>query len=242
VLLGGYAAGFIPPHRVGPISFGRATANALAGHEAAYDAIHAADPTAFVSVPDYNCLLPVAGGVDWLPGKWFAERLSPVTTWNGKRRPRAMDFAAIHYYGVNHAFTDFPVSPERWAGRPDHLVKVLKAYHDAFGLPILIAENGFATRDRAPRADGWTRESYLVAHVKAVQEARAQGVPVIGYMYWTLTDNYEWGSYGPRFGLWEVDVRSGDYTRRPTPAVAVYREIVKAGGVSEELARKYPRP
>ena len=242
VLLGGYATGFIPPHRVGPVAFARATAGVLAAHEAAYDEIHAADPVARVSVPDYNCLLPVGPGVDFLPGKWFAERLPTVRTWNGLDRPRALDFAAVHYYGVNHAFTDFPVSPWRWEGNPDHLVKVLKTYQAAFGLPILIAENGFATREGAPREDGWTRESYLVAHVQAIQAAQAAGVPVIGYMYWTLTDNYEWGSYGPRFGLYEVDARNGNYARKATPAVGVFREIVEAGGVTPDLLRRYPAP
>ncbi len=242
VILGGYATGFIPPHRLGPVAFARATANVLASHEAAYDAIHAADPVARVSVPDYNCQLPVAGGLDWLPGMWFARQLPTVRTWDGRERPRTMDFAAVHYYGLNHTFADFPVTPWHWEGNPGHLVKVLKAYHEAFGLPILIAENGFATREGAAREDGWTRESYMVAHIQAIQQAMAAGVPVIGYMYWTLTDNYEWGSYRPRFGLFEVDVRSGDYTRRPTPAVDVFREIIQAGGVTPALARRFPPP
>ena len=31
---------------------------------------------------------------------------------------------------------------------------------------------------------------------------------LIGYNYWSLTDNYEWGSYTPRFGLYTVNVTS----------------------------------
>jgi beta-glucosidase/6-phospho-beta-glucosidase/beta-galactosidase len=35
------------------------------------------------------------------------------------------------------------------------------------------------------------------------------GVPVGGYWHWTLADNYEWGSYEPRFGLYGVDRERG---------------------------------
>jgi beta-glucosidase len=46
-------------------------------------------------------------------------------------------------------------------------------------------------------------------------------------LYWSLTDNYEWGSYRPRFGLYSVDV-VGDptLTRVPTDAVETYRDVI----------------
>lgn len=242
VLLGGYMTGFIPPHRWGALALARATRNILLAHEQAYDIIHARQPNALVSCPDYNCLLPVLGGVDWTPGRWFAQALPTETDWDGRKRPRYLDFVTVHYYGTNHAFSSYPIQPWRWSGNPQHLEHILRVYQHAFHLPILIAENGFATEDHKPRADGWTRESYLVSHIAAIEHARAQGVPVMGYMYWTLTDNYEWGSYTPRFGLWSVECRSGDLTRHETPAAAVYREIVHHNGVTPELLRRYPPP
>ncbi|MGW4247904.1 family 1 glycosylhydrolase, partial [Nocardia sp. NPDC004722] len=55
---------------------------------------------------------------------------------------------------------------------------------------------------------------------------------VIGYNYWSLTDNYEWGSYTPRFGLYTVDVKTDpSLTRRPTDAVDAYRAIAHDAGV-----------
>ena len=55
---------------------------------------------------------------------------------------------------------------------------------------------------------------------------------VIGYNYWSLTDNYEWGSYTPRFGLYTVDVlHDPTLTRVPTDAVPAYRAITAANGV-----------
>ncbi len=55
---------------------------------------------------------------------------------------------------------------------------------------------------------------------------------LIGYNYWSLTDNYEWGSYRARFGLYTVDAFTDPaLTRRPTDAVPAYQGLVTAGGV-----------
>jgi hypothetical protein len=79
------------------------------------------------------------------------------------------------------------------------------------GLPLWVIENGMATRVRdgrdAPRADGMRRTDYVRAHLGAVAHAVADGVPVRAYLHWSLVDNYEWGSYEPRFGLFGMDRR-----------------------------------
>jgi beta-glucosidase/6-phospho-beta-glucosidase/beta-galactosidase len=33
----------------------------------------------------------------------------------------------------------------------------------------------------------------------------AAGIPLLGYLHWSLFDNYEWGSFTPRFGLYSID-------------------------------------
>jgi beta-glucosidase len=65
-----------------------------------------------------------------------------------------------------------------------------------------------------------------------VQRAIGEGVKVVGNNHWSLTDNYEWGSYRARFGLYTVDV-VGDpaLQRRPTDAVPAYRSIIADQGV-----------
>ena len=30
-----------------------------------------------------------------------------------------------------------------------------------------------------------------------------------GYLYWSLFDNYEWGTYTPRFGLYSLNYQTG---------------------------------
>jgi beta-glucosidase len=86
-----------------------------------------------------------------------------------------------------------------------------------YGLPLLIAENGMALRrlpDNRPvvhRRDNLARSQYLREHVRAVNQLVERGQPLIGYLHWSLFDNYEWGSFAPRFGLYSLD-----YTVYPT--------------------------
>ncbi len=77
------------------------------------------------------------------------------------------------------------------------------------GLPIWVVENGLCSRVHNgrfhARSDGWDRPRYLRENVAAVVAAMADGAPVKGYWHWSLVDNYEWGSYEPRFGIFGVD-------------------------------------
>ena len=50
------------------------------------------------------------------------------------------------------------------------------------------------------------RADFLRAHLYAVDRARAEGIAVIGYLYWSLIDNFEWShGYRGRFGLFKID-------------------------------------
>ena len=50
------------------------------------------------------------------------------------------------------------------------------------------------------------RTEFLVDHLAAVLDAVDEGVPVHGYFYWSLMDNFEWAwGYAKRFGIVRVD-------------------------------------
>jgi beta-glucosidase len=52
---------------------------------------------------------------------------------------------------------------------------------------------------------------------------------VLGYLHWTLLDNFEWiFGYDFRFGLHEVDRQT--FARTPKPSAARYAAIVAASG------------
>jgi 6-phospho-beta-galactosidase len=81
--------------------------------------------------------------------------------------------------------------------------------------PILIGENGMALRRKPDnsiatrRRDQMHRSEFLTAHIRQVKRLLQEGVPMLGYLHWSLTDNYEWGSYTPRFGLFSLDFTNG---------------------------------
>jgi beta-glucosidase/6-phospho-beta-glucosidase/beta-galactosidase len=131
---------------------------------------------------------------------------------------RLLDVAQIDYYAPSASehltAPGLRTSGGRWmhAGRPlwddrsdprTFLSYLIEAGQD--GLPVWVVENGMATRrDRRgswPRRDGLSRLRYLREHVGAILAARRLGIDVTGYWHWTLVDNYEWGSFEPRFGL-----------------------------------------
>jgi beta-glucosidase len=75
-------------------------------------------------------------------------------------------------------------------------------------LPIFVTENGMANADRLSNGavDDQTRIDYINQHMAQVQRAMSEGVPLQGYMLWSLLDNYEWAlGYEKRFGLVHVD-------------------------------------
>ena len=94
------------------------------------------------------------------------------------------------------------------------------------GLPLLVIENG-----SVDLADEIDRATYLRQHIQQVQKALRDGVDVAGYLCWAITSNREWGlpfGAGSDFGLYHIDLDTDpQLTRVPTPAAAVYRDILQ---------------
>jgi beta-glucosidase/6-phospho-beta-glucosidase/beta-galactosidase len=254
----------------GERSFYRALCTVLAAHAAAYDAIHVLQPHAMVSsnvslnafygplafLQDDDALPDYASNVfffDWLSGVAPPFKIGETCPQLYADQPvaaaaiapgRKQDFLSFdYYYSIGNA-ADLSESLAAWLEPiyPPGLLDALRRYHARYpDLPIFIPENGIGTENGMPRPDGWTREADLVQHVAQVQAAIAEGIPVVGYLHWSLTDNYEWGSYTPRFGLYRVDALTDPrLVRHPTPAVAVYRAIARHRGVTAPLLARYP--
>ena len=103
------------------------------------------------------------------------------------------------------------------------------------GLDVWVVENGLCNRvvgaTSYPRLDGWDRPRYLRAHLGVVADTVAAGVPLTAYLHWTLADNYEWGSYEPRFGLYGIErsddkVVWSDLDAMGHDAAGAYRELI----------------
>ncbi len=80
-------------------------------------------------------------------------------------------------------------------------------------LELWVVENGLCNRVLRGRSyerrDGWDRPRYLRENLAALVRGLDEGLPIGAYLYWSLTDNYEWGSYQPRFGIHGVDRERG---------------------------------
>jgi hypothetical protein len=146
------------------------------------------------------------------------------------------DFVGLDYYwGIDsvelhrmHQLIDatmsrFDDAPVDSAG----LLRVLSRLHRWFpDKEILIIENGCIDE-----ADKLTREEYLRAHIREVTRARAMGIPVAGYICWSITSNREWGlAFGPAsdFGLYHVDLDNDPELKRVSTASAeIYKRVIQ---------------
>ena len=118
---------------------------------------------------------------------------------------------------------------------PDVLTSIIEEYQDAYRLPVLVTENGIAT------TDDYLRTWFIIQHLKAIRAALDDGYDVLGYLHWSLIDNFEWmQAYTMRFGLYRVNY--DNFERAATGASGAFREIVRADAVSAALLRQYAQP
>jgi beta-glucosidase/6-phospho-beta-glucosidase/beta-galactosidase len=176
---------------------------------------------------------------DWIGYRHFhAAHFTPLLdALYSSPRERVLDYIGLDYYDpfAAHAFRlpvfwdhEFKnksfrswvlatVTSKWWDWRvlPRGLHFFCQHYAEDFKRPVLIAENGMAIRRRVdnsgltPRRDQITRSQFLRLHVHEVTKIVNDGIPLVGYLHWSLFDNYEWGTYTPRFGLYSIDFASG---------------------------------
>jgi beta-glucosidase len=149
-----------------------------------------------------------------------------------------MDFLGVNYYSRTVASADgswqaggsgLALTDMGWEIYPAGLTELLLRLHHEWRLPPLyIKENGAAFKDQLVdgRVHDLDRVAFLAAHIAAVGKALDHGVPVAGYMVWSLLDNFEWTSgYAKRFGIVHVDYPT--QTRTPKDSALWYRGFVQ---------------
>jgi beta-glucosidase/6-phospho-beta-glucosidase/beta-galactosidase len=203
-------------------------------HDALYDWAHAKYPDA---------KLGFAQNMAHYTGRTWLDRLSArypdaLMNWRFPERARGhMDFFGINYYGAEWVswgrLTLDPAEEYSEAGRavdPAGLYALLQEIHRRFpDQPVIVTENGIAD------STDILRPAYLLEHLAAVARARADGVPVAGYLLWTLSDNWEWGDgYCPKFGVLAVD-RAHRLTRVPRGSYALFKKVATTREVTREM-------
>lgn len=136
------------------------------------------------------------------------------------------DFLGVNYYFSNRVYgyrvhnPEDTVSDVGWSMEPQNLEFVVERLYDKYNKPIMITENGVA--DDEDKVRGW----WLRQSVMAMNRSIGRGVPIIGYLHWSLLDNFEWEKgYWPKFGLFEVDRSTG--ARKPRQSARFYKQIIK---------------
>ncbi|MEO1461358.1 MAG: GH1 family beta-glucosidase [Pseudomonadota bacterium] len=159
-----------------------------------------------------------------------------------------VDWLGINYYtrkligpsgglwpGLEEREGPLPKTAMEWEIYPDGLYHFMTWVNREFGdgLPIYVTENGMAAYDSVVdgKVDDQIRIDYLNAHVKKVQQALSDGVPLKGYFIWSLMDNYEWAlGYDKRFGLVHVDFDSLE--RTPKASYHALAAALRSGGMA----------
>ena len=107
----------------------------------------------------------------------------------------------------------------------------IRFFHERYGLPVMVTENGMADNDQVVSGEihDTKRQSFMKEYLDGVKRAVNENIPVLGYQYWSLMDNFEWAEgYDPRFGLIYVDYPTGRRTFKDS--AYEYQKIIESNG------------
>jgi beta-glucosidase len=261
----GYIDGVFPPGKSDMQAAFTVMLNLVKGHAKAYEIIHGLQQNAQVGIAtNYRAFIP---SLSWNPldhmianiisknfnyafnnaisiGKLnFAFKKTGISA-----AKNTQDFIGVNYYTADsirfNVFkykklffdTTFPLNSEISENKFIANVPggMSSAIHWArkFNIPIYITENGI--EDSTDRL----RPAYILEHLLKIWKSTNYMVPIKGYFYWTLVDNFEWErGWTQKFGLWGIDPSTQMRFRRKS--VDLYAEICRTNSVSSDLIQRY---
>lgn len=173
-----------------------------------------------------------------LPEKWQND-LSVISM--------PLDFFGVNIYNGRvprkNEVIDNPVVPDTvplntplttfgWPVVPEALYWGPRFFHERYGLPVIITENGMANVDWVS-TDGKVHDpqriDFLRRYLLQLSKAYKDRVNIQGYFLWSLLDNFEWGDgYKQRFGITYVDYITQARTLKDS--AYFYRDVISTGG------------
>ena len=120
----------------------------------------------------------------------------------------------------------------QWPVTPDALYWGPKFLYERYRTPLMISENGMSSHD-VVSLDGQVhdpqRQDYMHRYLLAFKRAAEDGVDAIGYLAWSLMDNFEWAyGYTERFGLIYVDYATQE--RIVKDSARWYKRVMETNG------------
>ena len=148
-----------------------------------------------------------------------------VNIYESKANENPDGYAENAYLGCARTQMGWPVTPEALYWGPKFL-------YERYRKPILITENGMASHDWV-QLDGKVHDpqriDYMKRYLRELYRATQDGIDVMGYMYWSVMDNFEWADgYDKRFGLVHVDYCTQKRTIKDSGYF--YRDVIRTNG------------
>lgn len=240
-----YILGFWPPQEKSFLQAKQAKENLILSHIESYKLIHKIYRKENLNSPlisiaqNMQEFVPCAATLRNRFAVYLRDKYFNLEFIERLMRAKTLDFIGINYYTrglvetqgwsfrnlaldvCNKNHSRLNKNSLGWDIYPEGLYRLLLKLKK-YGLPIFILENGICTQDDNLRWD------FIREHLKNIHLAMRGGVKLLGYIYWSLIDNYEWDKgFEPRFGLIEVDYNT--YKRTVRESARKYSLVCKTG-------------
>lgn len=228
-----YLKGMMPPGKKNMQVMAEVMKNQLCAHVRLYHAVKEDTLCAHAKIGTLHTICQLEAIRFWnKPFAWFGNYIAHACVYNFFRTgifklyipglasvyhtepgaDKALDFIGLNYYShlvMNGTQAEqFPgeqqTASEEKSIYPEGLYRALKELWEKVAgplkIPIYVTENGIAPLREEDR------DLFLRRYFYALYRAMSEGCDVRGYCYWSLMDNYEWGTCGEkRYGLYHVN-------------------------------------
>lgn len=150
-----------------------------------------------------------------------------------------IDFIGINVYNGREypdtlKYPGYPRTALKWPITPEVIYWGPKLLYERYHLPLVITEDGLSCNDKI-YLDGKVHDpdriDFLWRYLRELKRAVNDNIPIIGYLHWSLTDNFEWHSgYEDRFGLIYIDYPT--QKRILKDSAFWYKRVIESDGQS----------
>ena len=188
----------------------------MRAHQAAKEAIKAIRPEIQVGLTlSLHDLQPLPGGESFAEAAWDEEFRHYLPYIVGDDFLGVQNYTRTQYgpQGQLPCPEGAELTQMDYEFYPEALEHVIRRVREDFKGDLIVTENGVAVSDDTRRVE------FIRRALAGVENCLADGIPVKGYCYWSLMDNFEWQKgYSMTFGLIAVD--RATQQRIPKPSLA----------------------
>jgi beta-glucosidase/6-phospho-beta-glucosidase/beta-galactosidase len=157
---------------------------------------------------------PSASMIRWLIANGLSEA---QLEWFVAHGSDANAIVGLDYYAGNERRVSS--TGEETDGAAHGVGALARRFHERYGRPVMLAE----TNRVSESATDWLRETW-----NDLVEAARSGVPVVGYCWYSLTDQVDWDSCLAQANDRVNSLGLVDLDRRPRPVAELYEALARA--------------